>query len=154
MEKHLLRPKALNINRLEYQAKVNLCNALAIVPETLAPSLIKLGKFRNKFVHNLKYEVTEQEQLDFINTIKSNGGIAEQYFFYHQSDFINGFKRSIITLWTLLQIELFDDETSKLEMLSLLICTEIEVAETLTGASYDELMDVCHQRLNEFLNKA
>lgn len=68
-------PKEINIDRLDYRAKVNLCSALGCFDSiNLKQGLIMLGEMRNKYVHNLYYKVTDQDQLNFVNTLKSSLG--------------------------------------------------------------------------------
>ena len=64
LSKAIKRPDALEVDRLDYQAKVNLCNAIGLIPESLVPGLVKLGKFRHRFVHQLDYVATVQDQSD------------------------------------------------------------------------------------------
>ncbi len=73
--KAIKRPNALDIDRLDYQAKVNLCNAFALIPKGFVPGLTKLGTLRNKYVHRLEYKATKKDQSDLINAIKPTGGL-------------------------------------------------------------------------------
>jgi hypothetical protein len=117
LTKAVKRPDALDVDRLDYQAKVNLCNALGLIPESLVPGLVKLGKFRNRFVHQLDYIATVQDQSDFINTLRSTCGEPAEYYLSRRIDFPNGIRRCILILFLLLELQLAETGKQRVQML-------------------------------------
>jgi hypothetical protein len=98
-------PTEVKIDRLDYQAKVNLCSAMGVFdPLTLGPGLSKLGVIRNKYVHQLDYVASEQDQTDFINTLKATLGNPAQFYFRREVDYPNGLCRCVLALWLPLEI--------------------------------------------------
>lgn len=104
LRKNLKRPEELSIDRLEFQAKVNLCSAMGLVDLTLKPGLTQLGKLRNKYVHQLDYEATESDLTDLVNALKSTIGMPAQYYLRRGVEYPDGFGRCLIALWLPLEM--------------------------------------------------
>lgn len=103
IEEILPYPEHINISRLDYQAKVNLCCALGAVPERYKPSLTHLGKLRNKFSHVLNFSLSEEDEQDFMNLIKSTLGEPVQFLFNTNFEFLSNLRRCVIGLWLALE---------------------------------------------------
>lgn len=146
LQNSVKRKDAINIDRLDYQAKINLCNAFGLIPESIVPGLQKLGSIRNKYVHNIDYEVTEEDQLDFVNTLKSTLGEPAQYYLHYKTEFPNGFKRGIVVLWVPLQLELAPDKETASELLVSLAALMARVS----GLEINDFIKEMEKRLKNF----
>ena len=101
----LPKPEELNIERLEYQAKVNWSSALDLFAgQNLKPGLLRLGALRNKYVHKLDYAATESDEDDLVNTLKSTLGPSASLYLDRRLPFPNGLRRCVMTLWIPLEI--------------------------------------------------
>ena len=149
LRKALTRCEALDVERLDYQAKLKLCNAFGLIPENLVPGLEQLGSLRNKYVHRLDYNATEQDQLDLINTIKSTCGLPSQYYLHRGIQFPNGFKRCIVALWIPLEVQLAPDEESAEELLLSLAALMADVS----GLDIDAFIEQMKKAMSDYLKK-
>lgn len=100
----LVAPDELDVDHLGYQLKVDLATALGFILPELKPALKALGALRNKYVHRLDYEVTEDDQRDFMNMFKSTLGPAAKYILRRGTEFPGGLRRTIIALWVGLEL--------------------------------------------------
>jgi hypothetical protein len=132
--KAIQRPDALDVDRLDFQAKLNLCNAFGLIPSYLVPGLAKLGQFRNRLAHRLEYTLSEQDQTDFINTIRSTGGPHTEYYLSKRTHFPNGLRRCIVGLLMDLSINLADTFEQKKDMLINLALA----MQKISGMDFDE----------------
>lgn len=145
----VIRPSALNIDRLNYQAKLNLCNAFALIPESLVPSLSKLGNLRNRLAHNIDYSITEKDQSDLMNVILSNAGEHIRYYLSKRTEFPNGLKRSILGLIMDLSVNAVTAKEDKEEMLINLVL----VLQKMSGMSMESFVAYSQKELDEFDSK-
>ena len=100
LRQNLKFPEELNIDRLDYQAKVNLCAALGLFGAfALKPGMSKLGSLRNRFVHQLEYKATEQDLTDLLNTVKGSLGMPAQFLLRRGTEYPNGFRKCVMALW-------------------------------------------------------
>ena len=143
LSKAIQRPSALDVDRLDYQAKLNLCNAFGLIPESLVPGLAKLGQFRNRLAHRIEYSISEQDQSDFINTIRSTGGPHTEYYLSKRTEFPNGLRRCIIGLLMDLSSNLADTVEQKKDMMVNLAITMQEVS----GMDFDEFFELMKKEL-------
>jgi hypothetical protein len=73
----LVRPRALNLDRLNFPSKVGLAVALDAIPETAAPALRTINELRNRIAHNLNAQLVEadaerlRDQLSFIRALSA-----------------------------------------------------------------------------------
>lgn len=63
LAENLVKPKALNLDRLSFANKLDLARAMALVPEAFVSFWKKLNKVRNSIAHDLDYELTDDEVL-------------------------------------------------------------------------------------------
>ncbi|MDQ0887897.1 hypothetical protein QFZ81_002985 [Paenibacillus sp. V4I9] len=115
---NLPKSEYLNVSRLDYQLKVNLGCAMGVIPSNLEPSLKQLGKLRNKYAHDLNYQLTEQDQNDITNTIKSNLGEPADYLFAFSKQFPDGVRRSILAIWMYLEMEKAVKENKEINIIA------------------------------------
>lgn len=147
--KALKRPETLDVERLDYQAKLNLCNAFGLIPENLIPGLQKLGSLRNKYVHRLGYNATEQDQIDLINTIKSTMGLPAQYYLSRSIKFPNGLRRCIFVLWVPLELQLAPDLESAKDMLINLAALMVDVS----GLDIDDFIEQMKKQMSDYIKQ-
>jgi len=149
LRKALKNTAALDVDRLEYQAKVNLCNAFGLVQQYLVPGLLQLGSLRNRYVHRLDYNATEQDQRDLINTIKSTCGPPAKYFLGRGVEFPNGLRRCIVALWIPLELQLAPDvETAKNMLLSLAV-----LMADVSGLDIEEFIEEMKKRMSDYIKE-
>ena len=101
------------VDRLEFQAKVNLCSALGLLDLSMKPGLTQLGKLRNKYVHQLDYEATERDPADLVNSLKSSIGMPAQYYLRRRTECPNGFRRCVIARWLPLEMYCTPEDEAK-----------------------------------------
>lgn len=142
IEEVLPYPEHLNIARLDYQAKVNLCCALGVVPERYKTSLTHLGKLRNKFSHNLNFSLSEVDEQDFMNLIKSTLGEPIQYLFNTNFEFPSNLRRCVIGLWLALEGTLAQRNGYSDEIGEIMLNTYIEHA----GVDKDDFLKFFNDR--------
>ncbi len=147
----LKNPEELDTDRLDYSTKVDLCSALGLFAEDLKPGLKQLGKLRNKIVHNLEYKITEQDQMDFINTLRSTLGEPAEYYFSFScaTEFPNGLCRCVQCLWISLQIKNGSDPEEVKEKLSQIVYVSMK----MSGLDNEKFFDMCNQRVEDFYSK-
>lgn len=143
------RPEALNFARLEYRAKLNLCNALGIIPESLVSGLAQLGKLRNRLSHSLDEEISEKDQLDLMNTVRSQGGPPMEYYLSKRTEFPNGLRRCIIGMLIELSLCLSDSAKVKKEMLISLTF----LIQKASGLEIDEFFEKAKEELKQYERK-
>lgn len=135
LHRALKNPDEMNIGRIEFQRKVQLGCALGLIPLKLKPALVKLGNLRNRLAHQLDSEITEQDQLDFLNAIKSNMGANAAFYLRRNLEYPNGLRRGILALWIpLAAIALNSDEKKEI------IPEMIKFAAILGGKGEDEVL--------------
>ncbi len=149
LSKATLRPSALNIDRLNYQAKLNICNAFGLIPESLAPGLSKLGQLRNRLAHNIDYSITEKDQSDLMNVLISKAEDHIQFYLSKNTDFPNGLKRSILGLIMELSINAVTSDEDKKEMLTYLVFA----MQKVIGISTEEIVAYSQKEFDEFDSK-
>lgn len=141
-------PDEIQIDRLGYRAKVNLCTALGVFGLDLKPGLTQLGQLRNKYVHQLDYEATEKDQADLVNSVKSTIGLPAQYYLRRLTEFPNGFRRCVIALWLPLAMycaprEEANGMSEKVQELMAAVC----------GLSDDEFRRRCRTDVEKFFEQ-
>ncbi|MDP8238436.1 MAG: hypothetical protein P9X24_05055 [Candidatus Hatepunaea meridiana] len=112
----VLRPNALEQCHLNFSTKLNLCNALGLIPESLVPGLAGLGKLRNRLAHRLEYSISEQDQADLINTIRSTGEPYAAEYLSKGTEFPKGLRLCIIGLFMDLYFNLADTNEEEHDM--------------------------------------
>lgn len=60
-------PEAIDLRRVPYSMKIDLCVALRLIRPSLVPPMNKVNELRNRVAHNLHYVFTEKDKLDFYN---------------------------------------------------------------------------------------
>jgi hypothetical protein len=142
---NLKHPDELSIDRFEFQSKVNLCCAMGLIDLSLKPGLTQLGKLRNKYVHQLDYEATEEDQADLVNALKSTIGMPAQYYLRRRTEFPNGFRRSVIALWLPLEMHCAPKGEGKamVEQINQLMAT-------VSGQSDEEFKRACRTEAEKF----
>ena len=148
LEANFKNPNAIDVDRLQYRTKVELCVALGLIDPSLTPGLHKLGLLRNKFGHNLTYVATEVDQRDFVNTVKSSLGAPAKFYLSRGRKFPNGLRRCILALWIPLQIHLAFLTGHSEELLPAILDTIISMWGTTPGGAKERLK----QALDEVLN--
>jgi hypothetical protein len=73
----LPNPRALDIERMSFSRKVDLAHALTLVDETTRRTLTLLNKLRNRFAHNLKSEISDNDLSTFVECLGSRTSEAE-----------------------------------------------------------------------------
>jgi hypothetical protein len=149
LSKAIQRPEALDVDRLNYQAKLNLCNAFGLIPESLEPGLAKLGKFRNQLVHRFDCSISEQDQTDFINTLRSTGGLHTEYYLSERTDFLNGLRRCIEVLLIELALQLADTVEQREDMLVSLSVLAVKV----NGSELNDFIARMKKNLIKFFSR-
>jgi len=66
IEKKLDKPGSLFKNQLSFSLKLDLAHSLGIVPDKVLSPIRALNKIRNKYAHDINYEVT----IDELNNLK------------------------------------------------------------------------------------
>ena len=142
---NLKHPEEMPIDRLEFQAKVNLCSALGLTDVVLKPGLCQLATLRNKYVHRLDYEATAKDQADLVNSIKSTLGPPAQFFLRRGTEFPNGFRRCVLALWLPLELHGATKEEAR-EMIEQLV----DLMVTVSGKSEEEFRKELRADTEEF----
>ena len=148
LRKHLQRPEEIQIDRLEFQAKVNLCSALGALALELKPGLTQLGKLRNKYVHQLDYKATENDQTDLVNSLKSTIGMPAQFYLRRVRNFPSALRRCVIALWLPLEMHCVPREETRamLEQMA-------RFGAAVSGQSDEEWRRFCHARAAKFFEQ-
>jgi hypothetical protein len=148
LRQNLQHPEEIPIDRLEFQAKVNLCAGLGLFDLTLKPALTQLGKLRNKYVHQLDYELTENDQIDLTNSLKSTIGLPAEYYLRKGMTFPEGVRRCVMALWVPLEIRCIPKGETKeaLEHLAKMLASSL-------GISDEEFREFCRSRLEKFFKE-
>lgn len=60
-------PDAVDLRRVPYGLKMDLCVGLGMLSKSLVPPMNKVNEFRNRVAHNLNYAFTDQDKSDFYN---------------------------------------------------------------------------------------
>ncbi|MGD0590822.1 MAG: hypothetical protein ABSA44_08495 [Bacteroidota bacterium] len=152
LSQHLKNKTEINIDRLDYSVKINLCSALGLIPVMLKPGLQHLGVIRNKYVHNLNYSATEQDQLDFLNTIRSTMGEPAEDLFSRNTKFPNGFRRCVMALWIPLQMALAGNESEFRDIRKQIVAAATSISVLYKEDSKDQGLKRIikrHQRTNK-----
>jgi hypothetical protein len=58
-------PERIDLDRMAFARKVELCEALGVMPKDLAGAVRKLNAFRNKAAHHLNFEPTTEQKSEF-----------------------------------------------------------------------------------------
>ena len=148
LRKHLKCPEEIQIDRLGFQAKVNLISALGAIGLELKPGLTQLGKLRNKYVHQLDYEATESDQTDLINSLKSTIGMPAQFYLRRATEFPNGLRRCVIALWLPLEMCCAPPEDAKG-----MVEQTAKFAAVVSGQSDDEFRRQCRTNAQKFFEQ-
>jgi len=150
LQNSLKSPDEIDIDRLDYGTKVDFCAAMGLFSFDVTSGLKQLGKLRNKIVHDLEYKISEQDQLDFINTLKSTiDGPAKHYLSIpDKMEFPNGLRRCIICLW--LHLQLRDNNLKETEDNLLQISY---VALKISGMDEKEFLELCKEREKKYFPK-
>jgi hypothetical protein len=61
LSENLANPRSLKLDRISFAQKMDLADALALVPQALTVFWKKLNKVRNSIAHELDYDVTQAE---------------------------------------------------------------------------------------------
>ncbi len=123
----LKKPDELNVDRLGFQMKVNLAAALGLIPTEYKQSLAALSALRNRYVHQLDYEVTESDQSDFMNTFKSAFGPAAKYMLRRGTEFPGGLRRTILALWISIELAGLANREAAISMMAELTMVAVAV---------------------------
>ena len=99
IHQNLKNPKALDIDRLGYQTKLDLANALSLIPEYVFKTLKILGALRNKYSHSIYYEATKKEESMFLDSIRSYNNKTIKKYLSRKARFPNGIQRCLIVVW-------------------------------------------------------
>ncbi len=143
-------PEMVDIDRLGFSTKVNLCTALGIVWLDLRPGLLKLNSLRNKIVHNLEYEIQERDQAELINEIKSSLGKSFGSFLPRGIKFPDGLRRCIILLWIPLQLMREHETQDFIENLIGIM----HASSIIAGMNEDQFREQLFKQLKEFYSRA
>jgi hypothetical protein len=71
IEERLEEPYALDLERLNFNTKLNLAVALGAVQKSEKPALVLLNRLRNRFAHKLNAQITKQDARQFLNSFAS-----------------------------------------------------------------------------------
>jgi DNA-binding MltR family transcriptional regulator len=112
LRQNLNNPNALDIDRLNYQIKLDLAYALSLLPRYIFESLRVLGKLRNKYSHNYNYEATVKEELMFLNSLSGYNNRTVKYFLSKKERFPDGIRRCLIVIWLNLYRIIYKEESS------------------------------------------
>ena len=63
----LIRPEAISLSRMGYSQRIELAFAMGILEEDLVLALRKLNSLRNRLAHDLTFQISDQDVLDFSN---------------------------------------------------------------------------------------
>jgi hypothetical protein len=77
LSESLPNPRALDIERMSFAKKVDLAYALTLVDERTRRTLTLLNKLRNRFAHNLKSEISENDLSALVECLGSRTSEAE-----------------------------------------------------------------------------
>ncbi|MEO3429228.1 hypothetical protein AAFN88_10250 [Pelagibius sp. CAU 1746] len=69
----LARPALLNIERLNFPAKAELCAAMNLIPEDALRPVKYVNAMRNKIAHDLEFAVGTKEKLEFFKLFPKMG---------------------------------------------------------------------------------
>lgn len=108
----LIKPNALDFNRLNFPFKLDLLVAIGILSQEDIIAYKRFNSMRNKFAHNIDYEVNEEDIAIIKNTLS-----AKHLVFFEEEDYVKELefnkklKIIILTLFTLLIIHNASDES-------------------------------------------
>lgn len=97
LESFSINSEDLELDKMMYSKKVKLCSAIGLIHIDSKSTFLKLADIRNKFAHKLSYKVSENEYLDFKNTLK--GCKSLQYSYSKSIKFGNKLSELIFSLW-------------------------------------------------------
>lgn len=100
LESVFYKPKKIGLERMPFSKKIDLCLAVGIVHDDVAPALRKLAEMRNNFAHQLWPNLTEKEQADFLKALQQSEQLGKELTAV-QSKW-EGVKGGIIALWAYL----------------------------------------------------
>lgn len=63
----LAKPEAISLSRTGFAQRLDLIEALALLPDELVNPIRKISKLRNKIAHNLTFEIAETDVRDLEN---------------------------------------------------------------------------------------
>lgn len=72
IESAILDSKALELDRMTFTKKVNLCEAIGLIHSNVSPVLKKFANIRNKFAHQVWPDFSEKEFQDFLNVFRQS----------------------------------------------------------------------------------
>jgi hypothetical protein len=64
-----LVPAAIELRRINFPAKIDLCIALGLIPGFWRNAVIRMNDMRNRVAHRLKFEFSEQEKAELVGMI-------------------------------------------------------------------------------------
>jgi hypothetical protein len=62
-------PDAVQLRRINFPAKVDLCIALGLIPEFWRDAVLKMNEMRNRVAHRLKFEFAESEKVELVKMV-------------------------------------------------------------------------------------
>lgn len=63
----LVKPEAISLSRMGFSQRLDLIEALGLLPDELVKPIRKMSKLRNKVAHNLTFEITDSDVRDLEN---------------------------------------------------------------------------------------
>jgi hypothetical protein len=67
IQEALPRQDLLQVDRISFNSKVELCASLGLIPEYMIPIYKKINQLRNYIAHNLSYQLTDKDKADLLN---------------------------------------------------------------------------------------
>jgi hypothetical protein len=67
----LMKPKALQVDRLSFSQKVAFLDALGLLSDELKPTVLAINKVRNKIAHEIDFNISAEDQNRLFSTVSS-----------------------------------------------------------------------------------
>jgi hypothetical protein len=69
LTEHLVNPEAINASRMGFAQKLDLIEALGLIPQDEVSAVKVVNKLRNKIAHDLSFQISEKDEIDLYNCL-------------------------------------------------------------------------------------
>jgi predicted nucleotidyltransferase len=108
IETQLDFPKEFDPYKIDYPEKVDLCVGLGILPSAKKQVYLKVNNIRNKFAHELNYEFTFDDALQYVDEMKNAGFVFLDKEIEDLSKDDSGLEGLVLEILEYLSIDLID----------------------------------------------
>jgi hypothetical protein len=116
LKKRVKRPSALKVDRLDFSEILDLCYALGYVSGPLRNGLRLLTTMRKQTAHNIEYVISEEDQGNFMEAVRTACGLKAEYYLSSNTDFPRGLRKAVNLLLMDLSLHLAESGEQRTEM--------------------------------------